>query len=64
MMLLNVPAARILSWADTDSEEIIPFEGGKSFLVQMEVWGGPGFEIENIDIRESVPQIKLELVRA
>ena len=58
IVLLNVPAARIPS-DDTDNADIIPLVEEKSFLVEMEVCGGAGFEIENIEIRESVPQIKL-----
>jgi hypothetical protein len=56
--LLKVPAARILS-GDVDNADTIPFVGEKRFLVGIEVCGGPGFEIENIEMRESVPQIKL-----
>jgi len=55
---LNVPAARILS-DDVDNADTIPFVEEKRFLVGIEVCGGPGFEIENIEMRESVPQIKL-----
>lgn len=55
---MNVPDARILS-GDDDNADTIPFVEEKSFLVGIEVCGGPGFEIENIERRESVPQIKL-----
>jgi hypothetical protein len=56
--LLNVPAARMVS-VETERAEIIPFVEEKRDLVRMEVCGGPGFEREKIDIRESVPHIKL-----
>ena len=59
-VLLNVPAARMLS-DEVDSADIIPFVEEKSFLVEIELCGGPGFEMENIEIKESVPQIKLML---
>ena len=57
-VLLNVPAARMLS-IEVDRADMIPFVEEKSFLVEIEVCGGPGFEMENMEIKESVPQIKL-----
>jgi hypothetical protein len=57
-ILLNVPAARMLS-DEVDRADMIPFVEERSFFVEIEVWGGPGFEIENTEIKESVPQIKL-----
>lgn len=61
IILLNVPAARTLFSGDVDNADMIPFVDEKRFLVEMEVCGGPGFEIEKIEIRESVPQIRLLL---
>lgn len=58
--LLNVPAARI-SPDETDNADTIPLAEGKRDLVSMDVRGGPGFDIENTEIRELVPQISLKI---
>ena len=59
--LLNLPAARIES-LETDKAEITPLVGeGDNFLVEMLVWGLPGLEMENIDIKDSEPHIRLTL---
>jgi hypothetical protein len=58
MTLLNVPVARISS-GDTAREETMPFVAEKSLVVEMDVCGGPGFDSENTEIREFVPQMRL-----
>ena len=57
-ILLNVPAAKRES-EDSERAEIIPLVCGRSLVVEMEVYGGPGYEMENIEIMELVPQIRL-----
>lgn len=57
--LLNFAAARMES-GEMERAEMMPLvEVGSSFLVEMEVYGWPGFEIENIEISDSVPHIRL-----
>jgi hypothetical protein len=58
MTLLNVPVARMSS-GDTARAETIPFVAEKSLVVEMDVRGGPGFDSENTEIRELVPQMRL-----
>ena len=57
--MLNLAAARIES-RETERAEMMPLvDDGSSFLVDIDVYGLPGFESENIEISDSVPHIRL-----